>query len=70
MATKKFGYTMTASGYGSKTYRYATRDEALKEMKSDAQNTAGDCEGEVHDYGDEIVVSDYTGDEIARFEML
>lgn len=70
MALKKFGYTMYASGYGSKTYRYATKEEAKEQMKEDAVCTAAEYDGELQDNGDEIVVVGRDGDEIARFEML
>ena len=71
MAAKKFGYKIYASGYGTKTYQCSTKEEAKAQMKADAETTAAEYEGEVQDYGDEIVVADSRGgDEIARFLLI
>jgi len=62
---------MYASGYGTKQYSFDTREQAVEEMKKDAENTAAEYNGELQNYGeDEIVVIARDGDEIARFQML
>ena len=71
MAAKNVGYKMHASGYGTKTYKYATKEEAEKQMRHDAACTADELDGEVQDYGGEVVVyGRKDGDEIARFQLI
>ena len=60
----------TASGYGSETRTFKSKDEAIESVKRDAAEIAADHGGEVVDYGNgEWVVTTRGGDEIARWEL-
>lgn len=59
----------SASGYGTKEYKYATLAAAKRAAKKDAEITVADFNGEVQDYGDELVGVDHDGQEIARWEI-
>ena len=60
----------SASGYGSETQSFKTRDEAVESVKRDAAEIADEHNGEVVDYGNgEWVVSTRGGGEIARWEI-
>ena len=62
--------TFSASGYGSETRSFKTRDAAVKFIKSDAAEIADAHGGEVVDYGNgEWVVTSKGGVEIARWEI-
>ena len=62
--------TFSASGYGSETQSFKTRDAAVKFIKSDAAEIADAHDGEVVDYGNgEWVVTSKGGVEIARWEI-
>ena len=62
--------TFSASGYGSETQSFKTRDAAVKFIKSDAAEIADAHDGEVVDYGNgEWVVMSSGGEEIARWEI-
>ena len=56
----------TASGFDTTTNTYANRDDLLL----DASDTASDQGGRVFDYGDEVVATSSSGEEIARWEIL
>ncbi|MBE6382340.1 MAG: hypothetical protein E7049_04920 [Lentisphaerae bacterium] len=60
----------SASGYGSETRTFKSKDEAIESVKRDAAEIAADHGGEVVDYGNgEWVVTTRGGDEIARWEL-
>ena len=60
----------SASGYGSGTRSFKSRDEAVESVQRDAADIAADHGGEVVDYGNgEWVVQSAGGDEIARWEV-
>ena len=68
---KKYKYSFSASGYGTKTYSFPSEEECLKEMKQDAEATALDYGGEVQWWDDkECVVVDGDGQELGTFEYL
>ena len=59
-----------ASGYGSETRTFKSKDEAVESVKRDATEIAADHDGEVVDYGNgEWVVTTRGGEEIARWEI-
>jgi len=60
----------SASGYGTKTYEYKTREEAITATQDDANCTAAEHGGTACHYGDEWVAFDSCRDEIARWELL
>ena len=60
----------SASGYGSKTESYRTREKAVKVIEEDAAEVAAEHCGEVVNYGDEWVTQTAGGEEIARWEIL
>ncbi len=53
----------SASGYGTKRYNFKNREELME----DVNGTAAEHDGDVQDYGDEIVVTEKDGDEIATW---
>jgi len=60
-----------ASGYGSETRTFKSKDEARKHVERDAAEVAAEHGGEVVDYGNgEWVVNSRSGEEIARWEIL
>ena len=60
----------SASGYGSETRSFKSRDEAVDSVNRDAADIAADHGGEVVDYGNgEWVVNSRSGEEIARWEI-
>lgn len=62
--------SFSASGYGSETQSFKTRDEAVEYIKRDAAEIADAHGGEVVDYGNgEWVVNSRSGEEIARWEL-
>ena len=70
-AEKKYKYSFSASGYGTKTYSFPSEEECLKEMKQDAEATAEDYGGEVQWWDDkECVVIDGDGQELGTFVYL
>lgn len=70
-AAKKYKYSFSASGYGTKTYSFPSEEECLKEMKQDAEATAAEYNGEVQWWDDkECVVVDGDGQELGTFEYL
>lgn len=70
-AAKKYKYSFSASGYGTKTYSFSSEEECLKEMKQDAEATAAEYNGEVQWWDDkECVVVDGDGQELGTFEYL
>ena len=63
--------SFSASGYGSETRSFKSRDEARKQVERDAVEIAAERGGEVVDYGNgEWVVNSRSGEEIARWEIL
>ncbi len=61
----------SASGYGSVTRSFKSKDEAAESVKCDAAEIAAERGGEVVDYGNgEWVVNSCSGEEIARWEIL
>ena len=61
----------SASGYGSETRTFKSKDEAIESVKRDAAEIAADHGGEVVDYGNgEWVVTTRGGEEIARWELV
>lgn len=59
-----------ASGYGSDTRTFKSKDEAQKHIKRDAAEIADNHGCEVVDYGNgEWVVTSSGGEEIARWEI-
>jgi len=60
----------SASGYGSETRTFKSKEEAVESVKRDAAEIAADHGGAVVDYGNgEWVVTTRGGDEIARWEL-
>ena len=60
----------SASGYGSETRTFKSKDEAQKHIERDAAEIADAHGGEVVDYGNgEWVVTSRGGEEIARWEI-
>ena len=60
----------SASGYGSETRTFKSKDEAQKHIERDAAEIADAHGGEVFDYGNgEWVVITRDGEEIARWEI-
>ena len=60
----------SASGYGSETRTFKSKDEAVESIKRDAAEIADEHNGEVVDYGNgEWVVNSRSGEEIARWEI-
>ena len=60
----------SASGYGSETRSFKSKEEAVESVKRDAAEIADAHGGEVVDYGNgEWVVTSSGGDEIARWEI-
>ena len=60
----------SASGYGSETRTFKSKEEAVESVKRDAAEIAADHGGEVVDYGNgEWVVTSSGGEEIARWEI-
>ena len=61
----------SASGYGSETRSFKSKDEAVESVKRNAAEIADEHNGEVVDYGKgEWVVNSCSGEEIARWEIL
>lgn len=61
----------SASGYGSVTRSFKSKDEAVDAVRRDAAEIADAHGGEVVDYGKgEWVVNSCSGEEIARWEIL
>lgn len=56
----------SASGFGSKIMKF----NSIADVIADAECTAGDVNGVVENYGDEIVVQTRDGEEIARWEII
>lgn len=60
----------SASGYGSETRSFKSKDDAVESVKRDAEGVAAEHGGEVVDYGNgEWVVQSAGGEEIARWEL-
>ena len=60
----------SASGYGSETRTFKSKDEAVESVKRDAAEIADEHNGAVVDYGNgEWVVITRDGEEIARWEI-
>ena len=60
----------SASGYGSETRTFKSKDEAQKHIERDAAEIADAHGGKVVDYGNgEWVVITRDGEEIARWEI-
>ena len=60
----------SASGYGSETRSFKSKDAAVESIKRDALEIADAQGGEVVDYGNgEWVVNSPSGEEVARWEM-
>ena len=60
----------SASGYGSETRTFKSKDEAVESIKRDAAEIADNHGCEVVDYGNgEWVVTSSGGEEIARWEI-
>ena len=60
----------SASGYGSETRTFKSKDEAVESVKRDAAEIADAHDGEMVDYGNgEWVVMSKGGMEIARWEI-
>ena len=63
--------SFSASGYGSETRSFKSRDAAVESVKRDAAEIADEHGGEVVDYGNgEWVVNSRSGEEIARWEIV
>ena len=61
----------SASGYGSETRSFKSKDAAVESIKRDAAEIADEHGGEVVDYGNgEWVVNSRSGEEIARWEIV
>ena len=59
-----------ASGYGSETRSFKSKDDAVESVKRDAEGVAAEHGGEVVDYGNgEWVVTSRGGEEIVRWEI-
>ena len=66
----KVTVAFSASGYGSETQSFKSRDEAVESIRRDAAEIAGAHGGDVVDYGNgEWVVNSRSGEEIARWEL-
>ena len=66
----KVTVAFSASGYGSETQSFKSRDVAVESIKRDAAEIADEHDGEVVSYGNgEWVVSSRSGEEIARWEI-
>ena len=62
--------SFSASGYGSETQSFKSRDEAVESIRRDAAEIADAHGGDVVDYGNgEWVVNSRSGEEIARWEL-
>ena len=60
----------SASGYGSETRSFKSKDAAVESIKRDAAEIADEHNGEVVYYGNgEWVVTSRGGEEIARWEI-
>ena len=60
-----------ASGYGSETRTFKSKNVAQKHIERDAAEIADAHGGEVVDYGNgEWVVNSRSGEEIARWELM
>ena len=60
----------SASGYGSETRTFKSKNVAQKHIERDAEEVAAGNGGEVVDYGNgEWVVNSRSGEEIARWEV-
>ena len=60
----------SASGYGSETRLFKSRNDAVESVRRDAAEIADAHGGEVVDYGNgEWVVTSRGGEEIARWEI-
>ena len=60
-----------ASGFGSETQSFKSKDEAVEAIRRDAAEIAAEHGGEVVDYSNgEWVVNSCSGEEIARWEIL
>ncbi len=60
----------SASGYGSETRTFKSKDEAVESVKRDAAEIAATHNGEAVNYGNgEWVVTSRGGEEIARWEI-
>ena len=60
----------SASGYGSETRDFKSKDDAIASVKRDAAEIAADHGGEVVDYGNgEWVVTTRGGEEVARWVL-
>lgn len=60
----------SASGYGSETRTFKSKDEAVESVKRDAAEIAATYNGEAVNYGNgEWVVTSRGGEEIARWEI-
>ena len=63
--------SFSASGYGSETRSFKSKDEAVDSIKRDASEIAEEHGGEGVDYGNgEWVVNSPSGEEIARWELM
>jgi hypothetical protein len=61
----------SASGYGSETRSFRSKDAAVDSIKRDAAEIADEHNGEVVYYGNgEWVVTSRGGEEIARWELM
>lgn len=66
----KIAVRFTASGYGSETRTFKSKEVAVESVKRDAAEIATDHDGAVVDYGNgEWVVNSRSGEEIARWEL-
>ena len=62
--------SFSASGYGSETRSFKSKDAAVESTRRDAAVIADAHGGEVVDYGNgEWVVNSPSGEEVARWEM-
>lgn len=55
-----------ASGYGTKKYNFKNRDELME----DVDVTAAEYNGTIQDNGDELIVIDESGEEVARWQVI
>ena len=63
--------SFSASGYGSETHSFKSKDAAMESIKRDAAEIAAAHGGEAVDYGNgEWVVNSASGEEIARWAIL
>ena len=66
----KVTVAFSASGYGSETQSFKSRDKAVESIGRDAAEIADAHGGDVVDYGNgEWVVTSSGGEEIARWEI-